>query len=587
MKKVLALFLATIMLLTFVACGKDSDSKTDEPTVSYDASTLEGICEGITADFSATADLLASEWETVRTAIGDTYDGYTKNQQSLLDWYALVQTQTAALYTRTDEKVVAYYKLVAEKVDHEDDDAIEDATDEIYDVVYEDCFDDLYDAVYEDIYDDIYDEYYDGIIDDAEDTMDYGDWLDIRSDFYGTWLEERSAFYGNWLESRSGFYGTWLSMRSAFRTGNFDVDSVIAENSEDEDDDEETKEDDTTRPSTSEDGPSLDATPIDGVEHEADNFKYVILSDGTIEITKYVGNDSDVTISSEIDDYEVSRIGASAFEGCSEIEDIIMWPDVIIIGKAAFKGCTALEEFSIPSSVTVINDSVFENCTSLESIIIWGDVTSIGEAAFKNCSSLEDVSIPSSCLIIGKSAFEGCSEMDSVIFWGGETIGDRAFMNCSSLEDISLPSEIKSVGQSAFEGCTELESVIVWGDDVKFGVNAFANCPKLDELPDGAENDSSVSSGDNNTSTDDIDPDFKAAMDSYEQFFDEYVEIMKKYKEDPTDLSILTDYATYMGQYADMMQKFEAWENEDLNTAELAYYVDVQARITKKLLEIV
>ena len=83
-----------------------------------------------------------------------------------------------------------------------------------------------------------------------------------------------------------------------------------------------------------------------------------------------------------------------------------------------------------------------------------------------------------------------------------------------------------------------------------------------------------------------IDPDFKAAMDSYEAFFDEYVAIMKKYKENPTDMSILTDYATYMGQYADMMQKFEAWENEDLSKAELAYYIDVQARITKKLLEV-
>lgn len=83
-----------------------------------------------------------------------------------------------------------------------------------------------------------------------------------------------------------------------------------------------------------------------------------------------------------------------------------------------------------------------------------------------------------------------------------------------------------------------------------------------------------------------IDPDFKAAMDSYEAFFDEYVAIMKKYKENPTDLSILSDYATYMGQYADMMQKFEKWQNEDLSTTETAYYIDVQARITKKLLEV-
>lgn len=88
-----------------------------------------------------------------------------------------------------------------------------------------------------------------------------------------------------------------------------------------------------------------------------------------------------------------------------------------------------------------------------------------------------------------------------------------------------------------------------------------------------------------NNSTD-INPDFKAAMDSYEEFFDEYVAIMRKYKENPADLSILTDYSNYMSQYADMMQKLEKWENEDLNAAETAYYIDVQARISKKLLEV-
>lgn len=85
---------------------------------------------------------------------------------------------------------------------------------------------------------------------------------------------------------------------------------------------------------------------------------------------------------------------------------------------------------------------------------------------------------------------------------------------------------------------------------------------------------------------DGLDPDFKAAMDSYEKFFDEYVAIMKKYADNPTDMSILSDYTKYMGQYADMMRKFEKWENEDLNLAETAYYIDVQARVSKKLLEV-
>ena len=97
--------------------------------------------------------------------------------------------------------------------------------------------------------------------------------------------------------------------------------------------------------------------------------------------------------------------------------------------------------------------------------------------------------------------------------------------------------------------------------------------------------DSTEENNENITKTE-IGSDFKAAMDSYEKFFDEYVTIMKKFKNNPTDMSVLSDYTKYMGQYSDMMQKFEKWEDEDLNVAETNYYIEVQARITKKLLEV-
>lgn len=41
-----------------------------------------------------------------------------------------------------------------------------------------------------------------------------------------------------------------------------------------------------------------------------------------------------------------------------------------------------------------------------------------------------------------------------------------------------------------------------------------------------------------------------------------------------------------MSKYADMVETFDKWESEDLNDAELAYYIDVQARVNKKLLEV-
>lgn len=83
-----------------------------------------------------------------------------------------------------------------------------------------------------------------------------------------------------------------------------------------------------------------------------------------------------------------------------------------------------------------------------------------------------------------------------------------------------------------------------------------------------------------------VTPSFKEAMDSYEEFFDEYVAFMKKYSESDNTLSMLNDYAQYMTQYAETMQKLNEIDEDELSDADLAYYIEVQARISQKLLEI-
>ena len=82
-------------------------------------------------------------------------------------------------------------------------------------------------------------------------------------------------------------------------------------------------------------------------------------------------------------------------------------------------------------------------------------------------------------------------------------------------------------------------------------------------------------------------PDFKSAMDSYETFMGEYCDFMAKYNEsDGSDLSLLSDYASFLSQYAEMAESFEAWDSEDLTDAETAYYLEVQTRVSQKLLEV-
>lgn len=117
---------------------------------------------------------------------------------------------------------------------------------------------------------------------------------------------------------------------------------------------------------------------------------------------------------------------------------------------------------------------------------------------------------------------------------------------------------------------------------------------ETEDAPSNTSSESGVPSNESDSSaneeTDLIDgmrPEFKEAMDSYEAYFDEYVAFMEKYAaSDGSDLTLLTDYADYMSKYADMMADLEAWDSADMNTAETAYYIEVQSRISQKLLEV-
>lgn len=107
-----------------------------------------------------------------------------------------------------------------------------------------------------------------------------------------------------------------------------------------------------------------------------------------------------------------------------------------------------------------------------------------------------------------------------------------------------------------------------------------------DHSDSGQDTSDRVESGeDESDRSDAMSSDFLSAMNSYEAFMDEYVAFMKKYSENPSDLDLLRDYASYMAKYSDLMQKFENWEDDDLNDAEMTYYLEVQMRVNQKLLE--
>lgn len=82
-----------------------------------------------------------------------------------------------------------------------------------------------------------------------------------------------------------------------------------------------------------------------------------------------------------------------------------------------------------------------------------------------------------------------------------------------------------------------------------------------------------------------IDPDFKAAMDAYEAFYIEYCDFMKEFSAHPSDITLITKYASMLTKAAEVDQAFEAWNDSDLNDEELKYYLDVNNRVMKMLLD--
>lgn len=101
------------------------------------------------------------------------------------------------------------------------------------------------------------------------------------------------------------------------------------------------------------------------------------------------------------------------------------------------------------------------------------------------------------------------------------------------------------------------------------------------ESYDAADEDAEAEESDSGV----ISPDFKKTMDDYEAWFDHYCEVMKKYQENPSDLELLTEMSDLIAEETTMLEQLENMDESEMNNAELAYYIEVTARIEKKLLE--
>ena len=83
-----------------------------------------------------------------------------------------------------------------------------------------------------------------------------------------------------------------------------------------------------------------------------------------------------------------------------------------------------------------------------------------------------------------------------------------------------------------------------------------------------------------------VTPEFKAMMDEYEAFMNGYVDFVITYTSSDDMLGMLTDYTNLVKQQVEWASKIEAVDQTTLSAADAAYYLEVTARISQRLLEI-
>ena len=186
-------------------------------------------------------------------------------------------------------------------------------------------------------------------------------------------------------------------------------------------------------------------------ESEKSQNGFIINSDG--ELLQYTGSETRVVVPSN-----VKRIGALAFTGNKNIEEVVLPNGVQAIGRYAFSQCSNLKEITIPASLKVIQEGSL-NGTGVETVVLPENVTEIGPSAFGFCKNLEKINIP-----------EGITELS-----------DEVFLNCAKLKDVTIPNSVKTISQYAFYG-TGVETVILPDSVTEVRKSAFASCPNLKRI---------------------------------------------------------------------------------------------------------
>ncbi len=250
-----------------------------------------------------------------------------------------------------------------------------------------------------------------------------------------------------------------------------------------------------------------------------DGFDYKKLSDGSLEITGYTGEAKEVTVPSALGGNPVSQIGFMAFQGRSDITEVVLSEGIAIIGNSAFSGCEGLKEVKLPKGLLEIRSGAFNGCLGLAEAALPEGLEKMYDDSFRGCASLKEMALPRGVLIVGdRSPFMECYSLerisiaeddldyqciDGVLYNKDKTkllccpakkegalqlpgtvtvIADNGLQGCGGLTSVTLPEGLLEIGDMAFDSCSGLAEIKLPDSLADIGPEAFRKCNSFREV---------------------------------------------------------------------------------------------------------
>ncbi len=197
---------------------------------------------------------------------------------------------------------------------------------------------------------------------------------------------------------------------------------------------------------------------------------------------------------------KITKIGSYSFDNCKALITITLPYSVTTIEYNAFEGCSGLVSFEIPENVSSLSPghvfNIFEECSSLTAIHVAENnqyFCDVDGVLFNKDKTIlyqypdakpgDTYTIPNSVTELNDNAFKDCNQLTSVVFPNGlQKIEWGAFRNCKGITYVNIPDNVTYIGSYAFENCSNIHTLFLGSGLTGIDGLGFNNCSSLTSI---------------------------------------------------------------------------------------------------------